>query len=831
MNNLRILIIRKAQFSTGPKYLPNSLRRLEWDGYPSTELPPNFSPNKLVVFKLCYSPFRLEEPFKRFEYLTRLNFSHCEFITEVPDMSQFQSLRRLLFKGCYNLIKVHDSVGFLAKLVQLDLQEAERYIPHLPSNLQKIGAENCISLTTKSLGHLWSQVLQPKNMENIEFNSPLVSMNAPTTTSLKRRAITSPPNEPDKKFLRKLKVADKGKLDKTKKASRIKYQSIAIGRVYRSLGDSSFSTIIPWRKGINAFIDDKKLGKAERISPTLLKAIEKSRISIIVFSMNYATSTCCLDELAHIIRCKAEKNQMVMPIFYKVDPMDVQYQRNSFGEAMAAHEVRFGNDLEKVRIWCLKLLVCHRYGFSNMDMNRMHILARLPPKRLHNIARLPPKRLHNIDYMVGLEPRFEELMSLLGESDYSVCMLGIHGTGGIGKTTLAKAFLRRLSFNDCYNLIKIHDSVGSLSKLVALNVGGCIKLTSFPREINMPFLQDIMLSHCKSLDYFPHIVGTMHALSYVWADDTSIKELPPSFENLTGLESLKKLTQESEQVISCANMEFLMLENCSLLDEDIHLALNLFPNLVQLYLSGNEFVSLPECLKDCGRLVKSVVTNCNRLRDMPELPSNMPEVEPENCVSLTAKSLGHLWTGGVFYWNDVEIQVPCLNPDIPVVKCGVYVYRQQTNIENIQFKSPVMLTTNDSTTSLEQRAMSSHPSEPDKKFLRNLKVADKGKLDKTKKASRRNKRHQFFHSRCKRRRMVFPMGPGPIAECFQLVRLGHSRLRTLAHLETSPWISLILAIVLTGNPYSGATWKNLITLRLLGAPYSLAAFLINGFNL
>ncbi|KAI9086152.1 hypothetical protein K1719_031873 [Acacia pycnantha] len=91
----------------------------------------------------------------------------------------------------------------------------------------------------------------------------------------------------------------------------------------------------------------------------------------------------------------------------------------------------------------------------------------------------------------------------------------------------------------------------------------------------------------------------------------------------------------------------------------------------------------------------------------------------------------------VFYWNDVEIQVTCETPDIPVSKCGVYVYRQQINMENIQFQCPTMLSMNNApTTSPEQRAKASRPNErPYKKFLRKLKVVDKGKRDKTKKAS------------------------------------------------------------------------------------------------
>ncbi|XP_028769761.1 TMV resistance protein N-like [Neltuma alba] len=181
------------------------------------------------------------------------------------------------------------------------------------------------------------------------------------------------------------------------------------------------------RKGINAFIDDRKLGKGEEISPTLLKAIERSRISIIVLSRNYATSTCCLEELAHIIWCKKQKNQVVMPIFYKVDPLDVQYQRNNFEEAMATLEDRFRDDLEKVWKWRYEI------GFIERIVEYVY-------------AMLPPKPYHNIEHMVGLQPRVEKVISLLNKSDKGDCMLGIHGIGGIGKTTLAKAIYNSILY-------------------------------------------------------------------------------------------------------------------------------------------------------------------------------------------------------------------------------------------------------------------------------------------------------------------------------------------------------------------------------------------------
>ena len=89
-------------------------------------------------------------------------------------------------------------------------------------------------------------------------------------------------------------------------------------------------------RGIHTFIDDKLL-RGEKISTELLKTIENSTISIIVFSKNYALSTWCLDELAKIIECK-KNDQLVWPIFYKVDPSKLCNQNGKFGKALDKHE-------------------------------------------------------------------------------------------------------------------------------------------------------------------------------------------------------------------------------------------------------------------------------------------------------------------------------------------------------------------------------------------------------------------------------------------------------------------------------------------------------------
>ena len=108
--------------------------------------------------------------------------------------------------------------------------------------------------------------------------------------------------------------------------------------------------------------------RGEEIGPSLRKAIEKSKISVIIFSQNYASSTCCLDELVHILRCKEAYGQLVILVFYDISPSDVQKQQGSYAVAFAQLEKRFKNSIDKVHKWRAALTtIANLSGFDNSN--------------------------------------------------------------------------------------------------------------------------------------------------------------------------------------------------------------------------------------------------------------------------------------------------------------------------------------------------------------------------------------------------------------------------------------------------------------------------------
>ncbi|KAL1340774.1 uncharacterized protein LOC107464532 [Arachis duranensis] len=91
---------------------------------------------------------------------------------------------------------------------------------------------------------------------------------------------------------------------------------------------------------IKVFIDHK-LPKGHSIWPSLLKAIESSHLSLVIFSQDYASSKWCLQELVKILETMKQQGQVVLPVFYNIDPSHVRYQLGSFKQAFEKHVQKF----------------------------------------------------------------------------------------------------------------------------------------------------------------------------------------------------------------------------------------------------------------------------------------------------------------------------------------------------------------------------------------------------------------------------------------------------------------------------------------------------------
>ncbi|KAJ0263425.1 Toll-Interleukin-Resistance [Hirschfeldia incana] len=81
---------------------------------------------------------------------------------------------------------------------------------------------------------------------------------------------------------------------------------------------------------VNVFTDDDAIGEPLK---NLFRHIRRSRIVIVVFSINYLESEWCLDELVEIRKClETEKIDFAIPIFYKVKTSHVKKQSGKFGK-------------------------------------------------------------------------------------------------------------------------------------------------------------------------------------------------------------------------------------------------------------------------------------------------------------------------------------------------------------------------------------------------------------------------------------------------------------------------------------------------------------------
>ncbi|CAN6446007.1 unnamed protein product [Victoria cruziana] len=196
-------------------------------------------------------------------------------------------------------------------------------------------------------------------------------------------------------------------------------------------------------RGVSPFIDNENLQKGDEIE-RLLGYIEKSKVCIPIISKGYADSKWCLKELAQMLELKKK----VIPVFFDVDLSDVKHRSGPFSKGFEQHEKLKAEEVGKWREAFAE--VGNRKGYTLKEADGYEAkLVNIIVKRV--LDEVTPGQLHVGQYVVGHEPHLEKLNRLMDVESNDVRMIGIHGIGGIGKTTLVKAIYNKLlsSFDAC----------------------------------------------------------------------------------------------------------------------------------------------------------------------------------------------------------------------------------------------------------------------------------------------------------------------------------------------------------------------------------------------
>ncbi|KAK2639901.1 hypothetical protein Ddye_027696 [Dipteronia dyeriana] len=198
------------------------------------------------------------------------------------------------------------------------------------------------------------------------------------------------------------------------------------------------------RKKIETFID-YRLERGDEISPALLGAIEGSKIAVVIFSENYASSKWCLRELAEIIKYKKMNKHTVMPVFYHIDPSEVRNLTGSFKCSFANEEKELQEEVQK---WREALIEAS--NLSGWDSSVIRHEAKLVGEIVKGVCRKLRSEYisssSNFEGLMGIHKRIEQVMSLLCLDMEDVRIIGIWGMGGIGKTTIAQAVFKSISY-------------------------------------------------------------------------------------------------------------------------------------------------------------------------------------------------------------------------------------------------------------------------------------------------------------------------------------------------------------------------------------------------
>ncbi|KAM7477392.1 hypothetical protein LguiA_025605 [Lonicera macranthoides] len=87
--------------------------------------------------------------------------------------------------------------------------------------------------------------------------------------------------------------------------------------------------------GVETFRDDDEIPRGEIINSELERAIKQSRMSIIIFSKDYASSSACLYEVETILEHSKHSKHTILPVFYHVEPAELKQKARDLAPVLA----------------------------------------------------------------------------------------------------------------------------------------------------------------------------------------------------------------------------------------------------------------------------------------------------------------------------------------------------------------------------------------------------------------------------------------------------------------------------------------------------------------